>query len=450
MMRRLLTMAAVAALSVAVVVALMLTSPSSPSARGSGEILLAAGDIASCSSGGDEETADLLDTLPGTILLLGDLAYESGTTSEFANCYHPSWGRHKARTKPSPGNHEYNTPDATGYYGYFGAAAGDPLKGYYSFDIGEWHIIALNSNCSAIGGCGATSPQVQWLRADLAAHPAMCTLAYWHHPRFSSGSVHGNNAAMQPLWEELYDWGADLVLNGHVHNYERFAPQTPTGAPDPVNGIVEITVGTGGRSHYGFTGPPFQPNSVERDFSSYGVLELTLAADGYDFEFKPVDGDPYMDSGSGDCHSNDQDADTVVDEDDNCPTVANTTQVDGDADAVGDACEASVYGTDPALADTDGDNCIDGHELWNAIPAGGWRDPANGYDFYDVNSSAHIDAVDIGIVRAAFDPSGPLPPEDAGFDRSAGEAAWAPGPPDGVINAVDIGLVRASFNHNCQ
>ena len=151
------------------------------------QTLLAAGDIASCGSNGDEQTANLLDDQAGTVITLGDNAYDSGSTSEYANCYDPTWGRAKARTHPAPGNHEYNTAGATGYYGYFGAAAGDPETGYYSYDLGSWHLIALNSNCSAIGGCGAGSPQEQWLRADLAAHPTDCTLAYWHHPRFSSG-----------------------------------------------------------------------------------------------------------------------------------------------------------------------------------------------------------------------------------------------------------------------
>ncbi len=152
-----------------------------------GPLVLAAGDIASCTNDGDEATAALILPTDGTVLALGDNAYETGTLDEFNNCYGPSWGKFKDRTHPVPGNHEYLMPDAAGYYAYFGRAAGDPAQGYYSFDLGTWHIVALNSNCAYVGGCHAGSPQEQWLRDDLAAHPAQCTLAYWHHPLFSSG-----------------------------------------------------------------------------------------------------------------------------------------------------------------------------------------------------------------------------------------------------------------------
>jgi hypothetical protein len=264
-------------------------------------VLVGAGDIASCSSSGDEATANLLDTIAGTVATLGDNAYDSGTTSEYTNCYGPTWGRHKARTMPAPGNHEYNTANATGYYAYFDAAAGDPSKGYYSYDLGAWHIIVINSNCSAIGGCGAGSAQEQWLRADLAANPRTCTLAYWHHPRFSSGTTHGNQAFMQPIWQALYDFGADVVLSGHEHNYERFALQDPAGNADP-RGIREFVVGTGGRSHYGFVSTPIANSEVE-DAVTYGVLKLTLHATSYDWQFVPVAGGTFTDSGSGTCVS---------------------------------------------------------------------------------------------------------------------------------------------------
>ena len=190
-------------------------------------VLVGAGDIAGCSSDGDEATAKLLDSIPGTVFTTGDNAYPSGTMSEFLDCYDPSWGRHKARTYPSSGNHDYGTQGAAGYYAYFGSVAGDPDKGYYSYDLGSWHIVVLNSNIQE----GAGSDQEQWLRADLAAHPVACTLAYWHHPRFSSGDVHGSDGKMQSLWQALYDFGADVVLNGHEHNYERFALQDPRGTP---------------------------------------------------------------------------------------------------------------------------------------------------------------------------------------------------------------------------
>jgi hypothetical protein len=274
-------------------------TPTATPGSGSGQTLLAAGDIASCGSNGDEQTANLLDNQAGTVITLGDNAYDSGTTSEYANCYDPTWGRAKARTHPAPGNHEYNTSGATGYYDYFGSAAGDPETGYYSFDLGNWHLVALNSNCSAIGGCGAGSPQEQWLRADLAAHSNACTLAYWHHPRFSSGD-HGDNPSVQGLWQALYDYGAELVLVGHDHTYERFAPMNASGASDPTFGVREIVVGTGGRSHYGF--PSVQPNSEVRNNTAWGILKLTLRSNGYDWQFLPVAGQTFTDSGSATCH----------------------------------------------------------------------------------------------------------------------------------------------------
>ena len=258
-------------------------------------MLVGAGDIAGCSSAGDEATAALLDTLPGTVFTAGDNAYPDGTATNFASCYGPSWGRHKARTRPSPGNHEYHTSGASGYYNYFGAAAGDSGKGYYSYDLGDWHIISLNSNISMTAG----SPQEQWLRADLAAHTKTCTLAYWHHPRFSSGS-HGSSNAPRPLWEALYDFDADVIISGHDHNYQRFAPQTPAGVADPARGIRQFLVGTGGISHYHFPTPIANTEASNTD--TWGVLKLTLYAQSYTWEFVPVAGMTYTDSGSGDCH----------------------------------------------------------------------------------------------------------------------------------------------------
>ena len=262
-------------------------------------VIAAAGDIASCSSPGDEQTAALLDKISGTVITLGDNAYESGTVSEFNNCYDPTWGRQKARTFPTPGNHEYRTANASGYFSYFGAAAGDPQKGYYSYDIGAWHIIAINANCSDIGGCGVNSPQVQWLQSDLAAHPAACTLAYWHQPRFSSGE-HGSSTAIQPIWQALYDAGVELVLNGHDHDYERFAPQDPSGAADPLNGIREFVVGTGGKDLRSI-GSTIINSEVHND-NTWGVLKLTLHPTSYDWKFIPVAGKTFTDSGSGICH----------------------------------------------------------------------------------------------------------------------------------------------------
>lgn len=264
-------------------------------------VLVGAGDIASCTSTGDEATADRLDTVGGTVFTLGDNVYTNGTTDEFNTCYGPSWGRTgiKSRTKPVAGNHDYNTPGATGYYGYFGAAAGDPTKGYYAYDAGTWRVYVLNSNCSIIS-CAAGSAQEQWLRQDLASFPRACVVAMWHHPRFSSGTAHGSSTTVQPLWQALYDNNADLVLSGHEHNYERFAPQTATGTLDNARGIVEFVVGTGGASHYGF-GTPIA-NSVVRDGNTYGVLRLALAEGSWSFSFIPVMGQTFTDSGTGTCH----------------------------------------------------------------------------------------------------------------------------------------------------
>lgn len=264
-----------------------------------GEVMIAAGDIAQCSSSNDEATASVVNGIPGTVAALGDNAYENGSASDYANCYDPSWGAFKARTKPSVGNHEYQTVGASGYYNYFGAAAGDPTKGYYSYDLGAWHIVVLNSNCSFVS-CAAGSAQEQWLRADLAANTKSCTLAYWHHPRFNSGSSHGNNTAVAPFWDALYQFGAEVILNGHEHVYERFAPQTPSAVADPALGIREFVVGTGGRSFYAFGTP--KANSEVRNNNTYGVLQLTLGAGSYTWQFRRAAGGTFTDSGSGVCH----------------------------------------------------------------------------------------------------------------------------------------------------
>jgi hypothetical protein len=268
-------------------------------------IIVGAGDIAACDRSGDEATADLFDSIfvsdvPGAVFTTGDNVYNSGTTREFADCYEPSWGRHKERTRPSPGNHEYGTYQASGYFDYFGEAAGEIGKGYYSYDLGTWHIVVINSNCNKIGGCDEGSPQEEWLRNDLASNSAICTLAYWHHPLFSSGK-HGNNPIMEPIWQALYDHGVDVVLNGHDHDYERFAPQDPQGAADPEQGIRQFVVGSGGRSHYIFPETPL-PNSEVQNDNTYGVLKLTLFPTGYNWEFIPVEGKTFSDLGSADCH----------------------------------------------------------------------------------------------------------------------------------------------------
>jgi len=231
------------------------------------------------------------------VLTLGDIQYEDGTLTKYQQSYDLSWGRLKSITRPALGNHEYLTAGASGYYDYFGAAAGDRTKGYYSYDIGAWHIIALNSNCSKVGGCGAGSPQELWLKADLAAHPNMCTLAYWHHPKFSSGE-HGSSSSYDVFWKDLYDARVELVLNGHDHDYERFAPQNPGGTADP-NGIQEFVVGTGGKNHYTFR--TTLPNSVVRNSDTYGFLKLTLHPTSYDWQFVPELGKTFTDSGTRNC-----------------------------------------------------------------------------------------------------------------------------------------------------
>jgi hypothetical protein len=285
-----------------------------------GPVLVGAGDIASCSSSGDEATANLLDGISGTVFTLGDNAYENGSAAEFANCYDPTWGRHKARTMPAVGNQEYQTPGASGYFGYFGAAAGDADEGYYSYDRGQWHIISLNSMCENVGGCGASSPMVTWLKNDLAANPAACTLAYFHHPLFNSGAEHGNDPKMRPSWDALYAAGAEVVLSGHEHTYERFAPQTPAGAADPAQGIREFVVGTGGASHYSFG--TIQPNSEVRNADTYGVLKLTLHPGSYDWRFVPEAGKTFTDSGTDQCHGAPANADTTA------PTVSAVVPTD--------------------------------------------------------------------------------------------------------------------------
>jgi hypothetical protein len=232
------------------------------------------------------------------VLLLGDIQYEDGAYPKFAQSYHPTWGRVKSLTRPAPGNHDYGRSGAAGYFDYFGAAAGRRSRGYYSFDLGRWHVVALNSNCAQVGGCGRNSPQTRWLRNDLAAHPSVCTLAYWHHPRFSSGP-HGSDARYKAIWQTLYTANADLVLVGHDHGYERFAPQNASGELDARRGIREFVVGTGGKSLYGF--PNARPNSQVR-FSTFGVLKLRLRPSGYDWQFIAVADSNFTDAGSGACH----------------------------------------------------------------------------------------------------------------------------------------------------
>jgi calcineurin-like phosphoesterase family protein len=243
--------------------------------------LVAAGDVGDCDATADEATARLLDRLPGTIALLGDSVYERGSPSEFRRCF--AWARHKSRIRPAVGNHEYLTPGAAGYFGYFG------VPQWYSYDLGAWHVVVLNTNCAPAGGCGADSRQARWLRADLAAHPALCTLAYAHHPRFSSG-LHGSDGTIDALWRILRARRVDVYLAGHDHDYERFTP---------FGGLRQFVVGTGGRGLY----PVLRriPGSQAAQSHAHGVLALTLRADGYSWRFVPVAGDRYSDAGRSQC-----------------------------------------------------------------------------------------------------------------------------------------------------
>lgn len=262
-------------------------------------VLVGAGDIASCESGGDEMTAKLLDNIAGTVFTAGDNVYERGRLQEFIRCFAPSWGRHKARMRPAAGNHDYLTQDAQGYFGYFGAAAGQPSKGYYRYNLGAWRVIVLNSNCAHVGGCHKGSPQERWLRAELQSSRAFCTLAYWHHPRFSSGP-HGNTPSVSAFWDALYEADAELVVNGHDHLYERFAPQAPNGSLDSDRGIRQITVGTGGRSLYSVK--RLKRHSVFRQTRTFGVLKLTLRPGSYTWQFVAAPSGRLLDRGDASCH----------------------------------------------------------------------------------------------------------------------------------------------------
>jgi hypothetical protein len=264
-----------------------------PSPAASSQVLVGAGDIAICGSAGTEGTARLLDSIDGTVFTAGDNAYFTGSRADFRNCYEPTWGRHKDRTRPSPGNHEYEMPGAGPYFEYFGVNAGTDFSGYYTYLLGEWQVFSLNSVVPA----GAGSPQAQWLRAELAAGSRRCTVAYWHHALFSSGP-NGDSPHMRDIFRILYDMDADLVITGHEHSYERFARQTADAVLDPVRGMRQFVVGTGGAELSQF--PTVRPNSEVR-LSTHGVLKLTLNPGNFTWEFISVSGG-IRDSGAGSCH----------------------------------------------------------------------------------------------------------------------------------------------------
>ena len=272
------------------------TEPATTTADEAGVVFVGAGDIANCEvagGGGARATAALLDSIEGTVFTTGDHAYQTGSAKDFKNCYDPTWGRHKARTRPTVGNHDLITEKGKPYFDYFGENAGPPGRGFYSYELGTWHIIALNSAIPARKG----SEQLKWLTEDLSAHKTQCTLAYWHIARFSSGA-HGSDPLMADVWKVLYDAGADVVLSSHDHDYERFAPQDDRGKADP-NGIRSFVVGTGGGGVYEFKGKA--ANSEVRDNTTYGVLKLTLKPGKYDWQFIPMAGKTFRDSGTGTC-----------------------------------------------------------------------------------------------------------------------------------------------------
>ena len=297
--------------------------PENPWAAPAGPpVLVGAGDIARCYPSDDptnitpphltaaEATARLLDRIPGTVMTVGDNAYEFGSPSDYLLCYHPTWGRHKARTRPAAGNHEYLTPGAAGFFAYFFPDGGPP-GGYYSYDLGGWHVVVLNSTpqwaacpppkSSVEEGrtCVGDAAQRLWLEADLAAHPNECTIAYFHHPRFSSGR-HGSQYEMQQFWDILYANGVDVVVSAHDHLYERFAPQDPVGNADPERGIRQFTAGTGGAELYEFR--TVLDNSERRVNDTHGVLTLALGDGRYGWAFIATRGDRVRDWGGGRCH----------------------------------------------------------------------------------------------------------------------------------------------------
>jgi hypothetical protein len=341
-------------------------------------VLVGAGDISECTNDHDAETAALLDQTFGTVVTLGDNVYPDGTLAEFQTCYDPTWGRHKARTRPALGNHDLDTPNGAGYFGYFGAAAGTAPNGWYSYDVGAWHVIVLNSECSHVD-CSRAGPEGQWLAADLAAHPNTCTLAIMHHPRFGSSGT-GDAPELQDFWQLLYEAGADVVLSGHQHNYERFDPQSPTGQADPSRGIREFVVGTGGGG-LGTPGLP-HPNSVVQNGNTYGVLKLTLYSSSYDWQFLPVAGGSFTDGGSASC----VDAGPV----NGIPSVNITAPAEGASFPLNTAIAFSATASDPEegdltagirwTSDRSGLLGIGGTLVTSALPGGTHRITASSTD----------------------------------------------------------------------
>ncbi len=266
------------------------------------EVILAAGNIAKCGSTMDEATAEILDTLAGTVFTLGDNAFPDGGSGAYSTCYEPSWGRHKHRTYATLGNHEYDSGTASASFDYFGDRAGPRERGYYSFDLGNWHIIVLNVNDFTVDSLVPFSgtDQDRWLEADLAANSKLCTLAMWHSPRFFSSNTPGwtSNLYVKPVWDRLYAAGVDFVVNGHQHQYERFPPMTPLGVRDDARGIRQFNAGTGGESA---EMPVALSEGREVLTDAFGVLKLTLDEGSYTWQFVPVIPGQFSDTGSGTC-----------------------------------------------------------------------------------------------------------------------------------------------------
>ena len=269
------------------------TGPGTGAVLAPDEVLVGAGDIAQCGIGDAEATAKLLDRIPGTVFTLGDNVQGDGSAAEYANCFGPAWGRHRSRMFPTIGNHDYNGTGGGPYFAYFGGSAGPPGLGYYSYTRGAWHIVSLNSEIAA----GRGSAQYEWLREDLAESQSPCTLAMWHRPVFSSGPSGGSDR-MRDAWRLLEVFGADVVLSGHDHDYERFAPQDADGRAT-TSGLREFVVGTGGYPLYGRA--TSRQNSEVWESGTLGVLKLTLKSGSYDWEFVPVAGQSFRDSGTASC-----------------------------------------------------------------------------------------------------------------------------------------------------
>ena len=263
--------------------------------------LVGAGDINSCNEKWDRKTARLVGKIGGTVFTLGDHAYPDGTSAQFRDCYDPTWGKFKKRTRPSVGDNDYTTSGAKPYFDYFRGRAGERRGGYYSYDRGSWHIVVLNSICEEVGGCGRNSPQGHWLRTDLAQNPTKCTLAYFHDPLYASGRE-DDRPKVKPFWTELYNHHADVILSGSAHRYERYARITPSGELSSARGIRQFIVGTGGAPGGSQKGPG-EPHRVQaKKLDAPGVLKLELGSGFYRWKFAPVEGKHYTDSGRARCH----------------------------------------------------------------------------------------------------------------------------------------------------